>query len=611
MQNYIYDIYNEIHSYQYISFDLFDTLIKRSFSSVEHIFELVEIKYNTSHADHKIKNFKKKRIQAERKARKLKTREDISIEDIYNNLDYEKNICEILKKEEVKIEVGTCCENGPLVELYHMCVRGGANVIVCTDMYLDRFTICQILNKTGINEYQLFLSSEIGYTKQTGNLFDYIISDLKISSSELIHIGDNKKSDYDNAVKKGIHAIWLMEGEKQLKYWKKSHDINNDHLYTILNNKHIYPKNIEKDLGYKLLGPILYNFCIWLNEEDERKNFQKIVFVAREGYVPYLVYKTIFPEKDNKVLYLKINKNSLRMPILYKDNSINIFLQLIPYNDVYYISDIVAFLGDNEKLSDLLKKYNYSDDSVIKRSEMMLNSKFIAFYKEYINLQKSEIELQHKLLLKYFADNELEGKVALVNNSVNANAQFYLQLIQQKNSLNIKFWGMHFIISRQGIKKISNHCSIWFNEKCNQFEKRLFYRNCLIFEHLIFEPKGTALNYAVKNDRVEAICKEHEYELDNDTIIAEIKIGILEFIKDYTEKMPLHIKPSLNLNALCSLYLYPDIEDAKFICSIKDDDYEKSYLRSKWIQGRMILNKKKPDFYNIWLHIELILRKMV
>ncbi len=75
--------------------------------------------------------------------------------------------------------------------------------------------------------------------------------------------------------------------------------------------------------------------------------------------------------------------------------------------------------------------------------------------------------------------------------------------------------------------------------------------------------------------------------------------------------MPLHIKPSLNLNALCSLYLYPDIEDAKFICSIKDDDYEKSYLRSKWIQGRMILNKKKPDFYNIWLHIELILRKMV
>lgn len=132
MQNYIYDIYNEIHSYQYISFDLFDTLIKRSFSSVEHIFELVEIKYNTSHADRKIKNFKKKRIQAERKARKLKTREDISIEDIYNNLDYEKNICEILKKEEVKIEVGTCCENGPLVELYHMCARGGGK---CNCMY--------------------------------------------------------------------------------------------------------------------------------------------------------------------------------------------------------------------------------------------------------------------------------------------------------------------------------------------------------------------------------------------------------------------------------------------------------------------------------------------
>lgn len=478
-------------------------------------------------------------------------------------------------------------------------------------MYLDKSVICQILNKIGVTKYQLFLSSEIGYTKQTGNLFDYIISELKISRSELVHIGDNKKSDYDNAIKKGIHAIWLRDEENRLKYWKKNQDISSDHLYSILKNKYIYPENAERNLGYKLIGPILYNFCTWLRKEDQKRNFKKIVFVAREGYVPYLVYKTLFPNEENKVLYLKINKNSLRMPVLYIDHSISVFLQLIPDRDEYYISDIVNFFYSAEKISDLLKTYNYSDDSIIKRSEMIVDKKFIAFYKECINLQRSEIESQHKLLLKYFADNNLEGKIALVNNSINANAQFYLQLIQEKNSLNMEFWGVHFIISKQGINKINNRCSVWFNEKCRQFEKRLFYRNCLIFEHLIFEPQGTVLNYSIKNNRVEAICKGHEYELENDIITEEIKNSVLEFIKDYADKMPLHIKPSLNLNALCSLYLHPDIEDANFICSIKDDDYEKSCLLSKWIQGKIILSNKTPDFYNIWLHIELILKKMV
>ena len=46
MYNLEKDVYEEICGYDYVSFDLFDTLIKRSFSSVERIFELVEYKVN-------------------------------------------------------------------------------------------------------------------------------------------------------------------------------------------------------------------------------------------------------------------------------------------------------------------------------------------------------------------------------------------------------------------------------------------------------------------------------------------------------------------------------------------------------------------------------------
>lgn len=100
-------------------------------------------------------------------------------------------------------------------------LKRGENVIITTDMYLDRNTISQILSGIGIIEYTLFLSSETGYTKQTGNLFNYIISNLNIQNSELVHIGDNKRSDYDNAIAKGINAIWLPDKKNPLRYWKK------------------------------------------------------------------------------------------------------------------------------------------------------------------------------------------------------------------------------------------------------------------------------------------------------------------------------------------------------------------------------------------------------
>lgn len=613
MCNWIQNIYEEICNYKYVSFDLFDTLIKRSVSSAERIFELVEIKVNEDYKLN-IKNFKKSRILAERKARRNKTRGDITLNDIYDYLDYEKSICTILKQEEIDIEVTTCCENTPLVEIFHMCLQGGQNIIVTTDMYLDKHTIYRILNKIGVSEYQLFLSSEIGCTKQTGALFAYILSDLNIMPTELIHIGDNKKSDYDNALMKGIHAIWLNENKDYLKYWKKREDLNYDHLYCILKNKHICSENVEEKLGYKLVGPVLYNFCMWLNEENKKNNFKKIVFIAREGYLPWIVYKVLFPSEKDRILYLKINKNTLRLPVLFVNDSLKIFLRLIPDRDIYCISDIIDFLYIDQKaewITDLITQYDYSMNSIVKRSEMTSDKKFIAFYKECVNEQKGEMEAQYRFLLKYFTDNNLEGKVALVNNSINGNTQFYLQLIKENSFLNLEFWGMYFISSKQGINKINNQCSIWFNKKCRQFEKRLFYRNCLIFEHLLFEPCGTALNYIIENDKVEVVCRDHGYELENDTITEKIKGGVLEFISDYVVKIPLCIRPSFNLNALCNLYLYPTMEDAKFICNMKDDDYEKSYLSNKWNQGKIILSNKTSFFYNLKLHLEMILRKMV
>ena len=68
------DIYKEIENYKYISFDIFDTLIKRNVEKPTDIFELIPKRYNKE-----LKNFKEKRINAEHIARKQSKFEDVRI----------------------------------------------------------------------------------------------------------------------------------------------------------------------------------------------------------------------------------------------------------------------------------------------------------------------------------------------------------------------------------------------------------------------------------------------------------------------------------------------------------------------------------------------------
>ena len=92
------------------------------------------------------------------------------------------------------MEITTCMANEPMVKICQRCMKNGKNVIITTDMYLERETISQILENIGIDNYLfLFISSEIGYTKQSGNLYKHIISTLNIKPAELFHIGDNRK----------------------------------------------------------------------------------------------------------------------------------------------------------------------------------------------------------------------------------------------------------------------------------------------------------------------------------------------------------------------------------------------------------------------------------
>ena len=189
---------------QVISFDVFDTLIIRpGLKTPSDLFNLIHPEDPT---------FKSRRIEAERQARKLSPLEDIKLETIYELLYESPRERQEAMDLEISTELSVCKANPEALKFFNTVKKAGKRVVIISDMYLSASTISTILTScgydlTGVNVY---VSSEYGKTKRSGNLFREVLKNLRVDSVEgkhVLHIGDNYISDYLMPRKCGMKGL--------------------------------------------------------------------------------------------------------------------------------------------------------------------------------------------------------------------------------------------------------------------------------------------------------------------------------------------------------------------------------------------------------------------
>lgn len=198
-------IYEKIEKYDYVSFDIFDTLIKRNVLEPEYVFDIIEKKSGC-------KDFKVKRIEAQKKAKLNTNNEEITLEEIYQNFkgisNEERNK---LIKLEFDIEKKVCKQNTEIFKIYQYCLNKKKKIYIVSDMYLPINIITEILAENNYNGYdKIFLSSVLMHTKKSGNIFKFVISDSN-TKNNIIHIGDHPLSDYINPRRYGINSILIKK----------------------------------------------------------------------------------------------------------------------------------------------------------------------------------------------------------------------------------------------------------------------------------------------------------------------------------------------------------------------------------------------------------------
>ena len=193
------DLISEIRKHDFISFDIFDTLIMRKVIRPEEVFELIEVKEN-------IKSFRKARISAGRRCITG------NIYDIYKLVKDDLNLSDeeidILINKELYWEKQVITARKDVVDAYSWAVNHGKSVSLISDMYLPEKMIEEILDSVGIIGYQkLYVSCDQG-ARKGDSLFE-IYKQENVGSSYL-HIGDNTVTDVKAAGEHGIDSYYVM-----------------------------------------------------------------------------------------------------------------------------------------------------------------------------------------------------------------------------------------------------------------------------------------------------------------------------------------------------------------------------------------------------------------
>ena len=294
----------KIKDYDVISFDIFDTLIFRPFSSPTDVFYLIGEKFD-------FLDFKNLRVWAEWDAR-MKCRQknghtEVSLQDIWENLEEDTGLnAEEGMRLECETEEKLCYSNPYMLQVWKRLQKLGKRMIIVSDMYLPRSCIERILQKTGyMGAERIYISNEYGENKAGGDLFHRVIRDF--SGARIVHIGDNPHSDQKMAKASGLDILPYQNVNKNVLLYRPM-DMSSmiGGAYRGLVSNHLYNGSekfsIDYEYGYVYGGLFVVGYCHFIHEYYEQHYLDRLLFLARDGDILNRVYQKLYP--DDRTVYV-------------------------------------------------------------------------------------------------------------------------------------------------------------------------------------------------------------------------------------------------------------------------------------------------------------------
>lgn len=288
------------------------------------------------------------------------------------------------------------------------------------------------------------------------------------------------------------------------------------------------------DFGYAKFGPLLWGYSHWLLDNIVERRINKVFFFSRDGLIMQKAFNLISGSEKIECHYLEVSRRSLRVPVLWKDLSVENLLTMLSPSKAISIQSIFDGIGlPISSYVNVIHKYGFSTNTVFYRSEILKNQNLMSMYKELSVDIKNNSLIEYELLKKYLTQNNINGKFAVVDIGWSGGMQRFLQTTLNTMGIDNEIFGFYTGIASYYKRNISteklnlNGYLFDFSHDKSAVDIRSSYVG--LYELLFLETKGSVKNYTEdKNGKIVAVRYPYEYA-DGKGLLNEAKcIGVVQ-----------------------------------------------------------------------------------
>lgn len=600
---------------KYVSFDVFDTLVKRSVAKPTDLFLLMESSIAKTIPGIPAE-FAQKRYEAEQQA-SGETGQHMDIEKIYDILRGEYGeYADELRTLELQLEIGGCRPNPKYVDLFNRCIASGKTVILISDMYLPSAIISEMLEKCGVRGYQnLYVSCECGAQKRDGSLFRMVLDDLKINPKELSHIGDNPRNDFLMPLSVGIKSIWIRNDQKKIcripKEIKPEHEMTYRTIKACVRNCSQNMNEYEKQ-GCGIFGPLLYGFMQWLVVRLQEDEIKDVYFLARDGYMPMCAFEEL-GLTDIKTHYLYCSRRSYQVPMIWMHPDFDDATRLFRYNKRMTLRTLILRVGlEPDQYIERAREFDLQMDKTYWKGEIFCSSVVKSFYDSIKNDVVENSKKEYKSLVAYIKSIDFPEKIAVVDVGWHATIQQSLEELLRAENIHTTVKGYYVGLTENDFSKRSGEVDasgyLYDVDRGRELEKARL-RSSVIFEAQFLSSHGSVKRFVFNDSIAKPEFEMYEYTKDSSQIIdesatiSEYQKGAIAFVGYMREAIPLKgfmIPPEVALHGFTRLVSHPSLREANLWGDMRYINYIVSYCARPNSIVRYVLHPKEwmLDFHN-------------
>lgn len=516
---------NKLINSEVVSFDVFDTLLKRDIAEVTDIFDIVASQWNKMRPEEKLMGFKEKRLLAEVTAYE-KYGSGTMLSDIYEFLDVPDGVMSL----EIETEIAFNVANQPLLAIFNHLKSLKKPIYIISDMYLPAHVINKMLHQAGYNGYsKLYVSCEYGKDKISGELFKVVAEENHISTYKLTHVGDSWRADWLGAKKSGMKAHHIARYDNRLS---KTQRVNSNSSVTSMMNNRLIDHQYDdyQTFGYTTFGPVLLSFTQWLNKNtiDGTTKF----FLARDGHILKRAYELLYPGSSSSE-YIYISRKSLKQTLLQYTNNLTEMANLVNMPSTYTSRELAVALNlnlDSVMLPDITKVY--TNPYFGQEAEL---SDFVMDY--FTEIQENSKQ-SGKYFARYLEQFHLDTNLQIIDIGWRGSMQMHLLDFMSKQGRDLDVNGWYLGLTSQKKEQDIKAQAFWFDMKNRSDSVDLASPFQGVLELFFSASHGTTIDYQEENGIIVPVLASYEFQgrdelVQEDLILRKMRESALDFLRDF------------------------------------------------------------------------------